>query len=395
MCTTKSLCILQDRVARVQHWQRENFETLEIEAGGEAAEKQMQILWRSLDYDQSSEGLYLNYLLVAQKYSPDGSLARLTADGASKLRHHSLQAPKYGAGQYSKPNSMERDNMRSGHTDNLYGHPAISLSLFCSTSPSPPPLAAQSLPANHSSSLGVPISHNRRADVYASPPDTSGSRKALFLPSLSPNPPLELAVLRSGSDHPVGTKNIRTNTYSPSRMFPCSLSSCSLPPNSQCENTSVQEATCEHMTCSSPNAPAVVLAPTSLRSIRLHCTELCSGMNAGSIPLQFVATSTTLIRFALQHVPLPAPCSRPNMRREQPAIRESLCLGTRHVPWRDSIPHISSLSVSSDVAYSDPQVPLHYLVSLPLHGPAHHHNFSLHLAVCFCFLSYRWSFLRR
>ncbi|KAJ7854900.1 hypothetical protein B0H13DRAFT_1903395 [Mycena leptocephala] len=170
MCTTNSLCILQDRVARVQHWQRENFETLEIEAGGEAAEKQMQILWRSLDYDQSSEGLYLNYLLVAQKYSPDGSLARLTADGASKLRHHSLQAPKYGAGQYSKPNSMERDNMRSGHTDNLYGHPAISLSLFCSTSPSPPPLAAQSLPANHSSSLGVPISHNRRADVYASPP---------------------------------------------------------------------------------------------------------------------------------------------------------------------------------------------------------------------------------
>ncbi|KAJ7913125.1 hypothetical protein B0H13DRAFT_1874190 [Mycena leptocephala] len=245
---TIELLHVRDRAARVQ--QRENFETLEIGGGSKAADKikQTQILRRSLGSHQPSVGLYLNYLLVAQKFSSNCSLSRFTAYGASKLRNHSLQAPEYGAvGQYSKTSSKERNETRSGHPDESSGHPVMAYSLFCSTSPSPPPLAAQSLPANHSSSLGVPISHHQRADGYASPLDSSGSMEALLLPSLSPNPPPELVVLRSSSDHP-------------------------------------------HSSC---------LAPTYLSTIhnlQLRCTELCSGINTGSSPLQFVATSTTSIR---------------------------------------------------------------------------------------------------
>ncbi|KAJ7915687.1 hypothetical protein B0H13DRAFT_1871960 [Mycena leptocephala] len=401
MCTSKLLCV-QDRVARVQHWQRKNFETLEIEASGKAAEKQMQILWRSLDYDQSSEGLYLNYLLVAQKYSPNGSLARLTADGTSKLRHHSLQAPEYGAGQYSKPNSMERDNMRSGHTDDLYGHPAISSSLCCSTSPSPHPPAAQSLPVDLSSSLGVSISHNQRADVS---PYSSGSIKGLLLPSLSPDPPPEAAVLCSSSDDPLGTKNIPTDNYSPSRMFPCGPSSCSLPPNSRCANTSAQEATQNQMTFSSPT-PAVVLGGTSLQSARLHWTERCSGMPArpyrtlwppppltrlhyGAFRsrLQVLAQIYTEKSRSMREYPEPHASSTPHVFRStfasspestHQAPRHSdflvqLCLGTRRIPGRHSTPHTLSLSAGSDVyclfgfpVASAPSCPL------PWRGPAHH-----------------------
>ncbi|KAJ7815692.1 hypothetical protein B0H13DRAFT_1924058 [Mycena leptocephala] len=260
---TAELVRVEDRATRVQ--QRENFETLEIGVGGKAADKQTQILCRSLGSHQRSVGFYLNYILVAQKFSSNCSLSRFTDYGASKLRNHSLQAPEYGAvGQYSKTSSEERNETRSRHPDESSGHPVIAYSLLCSTSPSPPPLAAQSLPANHSSSLGVPISHHQRADGYASPPGSSGSMKTLYPPSPSPTPPAKLVVLRFSSDHPTSTNNIHSNTSSPLR----NPSSCSLPSNSLCNNTSTQDKTREDITRSSPNLLAVVIAPNLSRFLR-------------------------------------------------------------------------------------------------------------------------------
>ncbi|KAJ7921237.1 hypothetical protein B0H13DRAFT_1866844 [Mycena leptocephala] len=309
---TAELVRVRDRAARVQ--QRENFETLEIGVGGKAADKQTQILCRSLGSHQRSVGLYLNYILVAQKFSSNCSLSRFTDYGASKLRNHSLQAPEYGAvGQYSKTSSKERNETRSRHPDESSGHPVIAYSLFCSTSPSPPPLAVQSLPANHSSSLGVPISHHQRADGYASPPGSSGSMKALYPPSPLPTPPAKLDVLRSSSDHPTSTNNIHSNTSSPLR----NPSSCSLPSNSLCNNTSTQDKTREDITRSSPNLLAVVIAPNLSRFLR----HSVLGYECW-ILLQFATISTTFIRFLLQHFSLPSPRPRPNTRRAQPAIHE-------------------------------------------------------------------------
>ncbi|KAJ7791608.1 hypothetical protein B0H13DRAFT_2394226 [Mycena leptocephala] len=218
------------------------FESLEIDSAGgsrEAASKQMQIQRRSLLLRQPSA---LYYLLSVQKSSSDGSLSLFPIYGVSKLRNHLLQAAAVGS-HPSSGSRLEYSNLKTSlkeldetrrHPGKPFGHPEPLLPPSNPMSPSPPLLAAQSFPS------GVPIPHDQCSDGYTSPLGSPGATTPP-LPSL-------LAVLRSDVHHPVGARNISTDTYSQPRVFLPSSSSHSLPPNSLSGDPDIQEATHDHTT---------------------------------------------------------------------------------------------------------------------------------------------------